>query len=766
MDELYIGGRENDPIYQSPVYYNITNMHAGLNSVSFKLLAINFDKSSFLLTTQGYYAFLNMSVWSYRERTCPILQPYYELNTNLCYDSCPPGYVNSVGTTKRYCKSCNDFIPACLQCSASGSTCTLCAGNYVSTNSSCVCPNGYYVSASYSDYRDKCRLCDLSCLTCSGPRNNDCLSCSGGRGLNNSMCVCAHGAAPNGACFASACQDQACTQCNSDPSLCQACLVGFVLNGARCTCPAGHYFDLDSVSCLPCHYSCSYCSGPSSTSCTWCDRSTSSRYLSNRNSCLCVEGYSEVNETCILSNSLCTEPGYAIDPVTSACKEICGDGNRINYACDDGNAEDGDGCSSQCTIEEGYVCSQNVLAPNKRSFCSYTQPIQLLLNSTTKAIYSNTIAMNFTLNPTLMNVLGVYSDLSNNTRIVSPSGNVTVNSAHFNAQTQLLELQFSYDSVLQSQTVNISFTMPQTALSYAVPVSTATCQIEAQNKLIALPNDPALYSSVWICRILGMISYTGGLAIFILLMFFRKMIGLDYIIMLQLAYFSLMLSDYGHAFLGPMQEWEFINGYNKIKAISTAKLSSNHFRVLGFYDYFYANCNAMLFVCLANYVFAIVLYGLSVASDRSVSRKLKTSALYFGVDIGFALVMFCLNNIVVSVFLEIEGGHIFSFVYGLDKFFLIIAVLMFIGQMGAYFMKIHDVLDSQLFYHRNKNYTHFYPFIFLVRNVTVIVFIVLVLKIGKVSSYIALGVQVAYIISVLAGRPYKRYIDYARFVIV
>lgn len=169
MDELYIGGTNNSPVYQAPVYYNLTNMHAGLNSGSFYLPAINFDKSSFLLTSSGYYTFLNMSVWSYRERTCPVPQPYYELNTNLCYDTCPPGYVNSVGTTKRYCKSCGDFITACLQCSATGSSCVLCAGNYVVSGSSCVCPTGYYISTSYTQYTDKCRACHLACLTCSGP---------------------------------------------------------------------------------------------------------------------------------------------------------------------------------------------------------------------------------------------------------------------------------------------------------------------------------------------------------------------------------------------------------------------------------------------------------------------------------------------------------------------------------------------------------------------------------------------------------------------
>lgn len=40
------------------------------------------------------------------------------------------------------------------------------------------------------------------------------------------------------------------------------------------------------------------------------------------------------------------------------CIEICGDG--FNYGlnpCDDGNTQDGDGCSSTCKVEEGFNCT-------------------------------------------------------------------------------------------------------------------------------------------------------------------------------------------------------------------------------------------------------------------------------------------------------------------------------------------------------------------------------------------------------------------------
>jgi cysteine-rich repeat protein len=50
------------------------------------------------------------------------------------------------------------------------------------------------------------------------------------------------------------------------------------------------------------------------------------------------------------------EPSCASGPCTSAC----GDGLILpsdNEECDDGNATDGDGCSSTCTIEPGFTCT-------------------------------------------------------------------------------------------------------------------------------------------------------------------------------------------------------------------------------------------------------------------------------------------------------------------------------------------------------------------------------------------------------------------------
>jgi cysteine-rich repeat protein len=37
---------------------------------------------------------------------------------------------------------------------------------------------------------------------------------------------------------------------------------------------------------------------------------------------------------------------------------LCGDGNKPSFeACDDGNASNGDGCTSSCTVESGFTCT-------------------------------------------------------------------------------------------------------------------------------------------------------------------------------------------------------------------------------------------------------------------------------------------------------------------------------------------------------------------------------------------------------------------------
>lgn len=57
------------------------------------------------------------------------------------------------------------------------------------------------------------------------------------------------------------------------------------------------------------------------------------------------------------------------------CFETCGDGILHELDCDDGNNNNKDGCSSNCKVEDGFMCADNSLAPNSRSYCSFIGPI-------------------------------------------------------------------------------------------------------------------------------------------------------------------------------------------------------------------------------------------------------------------------------------------------------------------------------------------------------------------------------------------------------
>ena len=46
---------------------------------------------------------------------------------------------------------------------------------------------------------------------------------------------------------------------------------------------------------------------------------------------------------------------------TGICDEICGDGIYMDYVCcDDGNLNNGDGCNSECEVEDGFVCERGL----------------------------------------------------------------------------------------------------------------------------------------------------------------------------------------------------------------------------------------------------------------------------------------------------------------------------------------------------------------------------------------------------------------------
>ena len=184
-----------------------------------------------------------------------------------------------------------------------------------------------------------CNLCNQACLGCSGPRDYDCLACSS-----------QYNPTVHGTCELKTCTKDEYLDINGD-------------------CQGNYIYIYIYIACSP---ECSACIGPLSTNCRGCQEGLYPKYIDSSQvkcvECEKVRGYLTIREG---------------STNKKACSEICGDGiNLGEYKCDDGNKKDGDGCSSECKLEEGYSCQGgNALNPD---VCRDIAPPILALSHNTK----------------------------------------------------------------------------------------------------------------------------------------------------------------------------------------------------------------------------------------------------------------------------------------------------------------------------------------------------------------------------------------------
>eukprot|EP00828_Plagiopyla_frontata_P032775 TRINITY_DN42647_c0_g1_i2.p1 TRINITY_DN42647_c0_g1~~TRINITY_DN42647_c0_g1_i2.p1 ORF type:complete len:294 (-),score=36.06 TRINITY_DN42647_c0_g1_i2:135-926(-) len=106
---------------------------------------------------------------------------------------------------------------------------------------------------------------------------------------------CSHKITDHGSCNAPDSRSN-CLKCDLDKKR--------ILFNSTCICADGYYDDGANELCSPCHYSCSTCSGGSSSECTACNTTTNRIYDKQLNSCLCQNSFDD-------GQSLCTcSPGY------------------------------------------------------------------------------------------------------------------------------------------------------------------------------------------------------------------------------------------------------------------------------------------------------------------------------------------------------------------------------------------------------------------------------------------------------------------------
>ncbi|EWS74596.1 hypothetical protein TTHERM_000043859 (macronuclear) [Tetrahymena thermophila SB210] len=205
------------------------------------------------------------------------------LQEKKCVSKCSDSYY-PVYTPQYVCLKCD---PTCFQCTGpSKSECTQCANPYYLTSTKCVfgskCPIGTYPESA----EWKCKDCDPSCITCTGPLDNQCSSCNAY--ILNGKCfsVCQSGYFGNQDLKMCEKCNQQCQECASTSTNCTKCGDPLYLTGTTCdpNCPVGYYPNASKSGnvCLQCDPKCASCSGPGPSSCKSCNPG---EYLTTKSTC-------------------------------------------------------------------------------------------------------------------------------------------------------------------------------------------------------------------------------------------------------------------------------------------------------------------------------------------------------------------------------------------------------------------------------------------------------------------------------------------------
>lgn len=349
---------------------------------------------------------------------------FLDLERTICQEDCRAGTYEFL---EAFCKPCNENCRFCN--SSSGKIiCSSCFFPYFLFQSHCLttCPKdkGVFLNSETGE----CQKCTDYCKECKS--DSSCAKCLRGFEISsNETCALIAGYfIYDGLAFK--CTEN-CLKC-FDATSCVVCYQNNILLKGKCfpKCDKGMFMNQDGT-CKPCLQPCLECI--SSEECIKCPDefqlvSSSSITLSSQNNTSCLRScrpsfypslispYSclacpPACETCI-SGSICTkcrpfafsfenscffctsQPGF-----TSDCQEICGDGlsyakskqilpfqnseinlkSSISEICDDGNVNNGDGCSSDCKVEPFFKCYRaNFSTPD---VCWDTRPFNISLYS-------------------------------------------------------------------------------------------------------------------------------------------------------------------------------------------------------------------------------------------------------------------------------------------------------------------------------------------------------------------------------------------------
>jgi cysteine-rich repeat protein len=233
-------------------------------------------------------------------------------------------------------------------------------------------------------------------------------------------------------------------------TMCTSCSAGLTVVGNACVC--ANYTYLYNGSCYGCHYSCATCAATGQYyNCLTCDAAAAFRSpvaVAGFNfQCSCISGYSDTGAT--------------------VCSETCGDGIVFSAACDDGNTQSGDGCSSQCTVESNFTCSTVGSGP---SACFYVGNVTISVSRVMKAEFENTAVIYIQVSPWIDSM----SQLANS---ISLTSNASLTSVGYSTFQNYLVYRASYSQALRGQYVRFDLKPAASGIFSKLPPTNVTDQL-------------------------------------------------------------------------------------------------------------------------------------------------------------------------------------------------------------------------------------------------------------------------------------------------
>ena len=199
-------------------------------------------------------------------------------------------------------------------------------------------------------------------------------------------------------------------------------------------------------------------------------------------------------------------------------------------------------------------------------------------------MFDNQIQLQYKLQPELK----FYTKFPNFTTSLTVSDpTVSINTAIYSPTAKSLYVTVVYNETIQRKKLGMSYRPPASPYSHALISTDYEWPVMVGNGLSLTYYPDQVYKNAKMFDYLTLCIYVGCLFVFFLSLFFRKMIGVQLIILVQTQVLSIALLKEVHPYFGPLTTDKYAFGYNGLEDIlglkqTTRPIDVGLYSIIGF----------------------------------------------------------------------------------------------------------------------------------------------------------------------------------------